>query len=174
MKNQEDAKKELRELSPLLAKLKAEQQPLEIPENYFEALPDQIWEQIRLMPQPERPTPRPGVWERLQNVWQTLLQPRIAISLATFAILIVVGIFLLKPDSAKDSANMLSGLSAEEVTAYMVQNLHEFDTELLIEAAAAHPDMSILSGSEFNEEEIEQLIDEVVKDLDEETLEELL
>ncbi|MDX1940498.1 MAG: hypothetical protein SFU99_08100 [Saprospiraceae bacterium] len=172
MKNREDVNKELQALSPLLAKLKEKQTPLEVPENYFHALPDQIWEQIKLMPQPERTKPQLGWWERLMNGASVLLRPRIAIGVATFAILVIAGIFMLKPGS--DSENPFSGLSGEEVTAYMSENIHEFDTELLIKAASVYQDWSLMSGSEFNEEEVDQLLKEVLKDLDDEILEELL
>lgn len=174
MKNSEDVQKELQELSPFLAKLKEKQPSLEVPENYFQALPDQIWEQIKLMPQPEQAKSQLGWWNRLLTGLQILLQPRVAIGLTTFVVLLVAGIFILKPDSSSDSKGLLAGLSGEEVTAYMSENLHEFDTDLLIEAASTYPDWSFLSGSEFNEEEIDQLLDEVLKDLDDETLEELL
>lgn len=174
MKNQDDIKKELQELSPLLAKLKEKEKPLEAPENYFDALPDQIWEQIKLMPQPERAQPQPGWRERTLLGLQTLLQPKVAIGLATFIVLIVAGVFIIKPGVKDHSEDLFAGLSAEEVTAYMSQNIHEFDTDLLIDAASAYPDMSIFMGSEFDDTEIDQLLDEVVKDLDDETLEKLL
>lgn len=174
MKNKEEVRKELQELSPLLAKLKEREKPLDVPENYFDALPDQIWEQIKLMPQPEREQAKPGWWLRLTTTLQSFMQPRIAIGLATLAVLIVAGIFILKPGAEDNSEDLFASLSAEEVTAYISKNIHEFDTDLLIDAASAYPDMSIFMGSEFDDQEIEQLIDEVVKDLDDETLEELL
>lgn len=174
MKNQDDVKKELQELSPLLAKLKEKEQPLEVPENYFDALPDQIWEQIKLMPQSECTQSQPAWWERIMIGLQTLLQPRVAIGLATFAVLIVAGIFMLKPDAEDHSEDLFASLSAEEVTAYMSQNIHEFDTDMLINAASAYPDMNIFMGAEFDDAEVDQLLDEVIKDLDDETLEELL
>lgn len=170
MKKKEDVKKELQELSPLLARMKAQELKLEVPENYFDALPNQLWEQIKLMPQPERA--QPSWWERLQANLQVLLQPRIAFGLATFAVLIVAGIYFLKPTMS--SNDPFAQLTAEEVTAYMVQNAEEFEPAMLLEAMGNSSNMSILSGSEFSDSEIDQLLDDVVEQLDDESLEDLL
>jgi len=167
-----DVKKELEELSPLLAKIKAREPEHEVPENYFEALPDQVWEQIKLMPQPERAPAQPSWWERVQAALQQLMQPRMAVGLATFAVLIVAGTYFLRPAATRDDP--FAQLTAEEVTAYMAQNADEFDPQLLMEAMGEQSDMSILSGSEFNDEEIEQLLDEVIEEMDNQSLEDLL
>ncbi len=170
MNKKEEVQKELQALSPLLARMKAQEPKLEVPENYFEALPDQVWEQIKLMPQPERV--QPGWWARLQANVQVLLQPRIAVGLATFVVLIVAGIYFLKPTTSSDDP--FARLTAEEVTAYMAQNAEEFEPSMLLEAMGNSSNMSILSGSEFNDEEIDQLLDDVVEQLDDESLEDLL
>lgn len=172
MKKNNDIKKELEEFSPLLAKIKAREPEHEVPENYFEALPDQVWEQIKLMPQPERAPVQPSWWERVQASLQQLMQPRIAAGLATFVVLIVAGIYFLRPAATSDDP--FAQLTAEEVTAYMTQNADEFEPQLLMEAMGEQSDMSILSGSEFNEEEIEQLLDEVIEEMDNQSLEDLL
>lgn len=175
MKNREEIQKELQELSPFLAKLKAQRQEPEVPENYFHALPDQIWEQIKLQPAPKRIVKQPGIGERFWNVLQLLLQPRVAVSLATFVVLLAAGIYFLKPNSTSivASANE-KGLTAEEITNYIDNNIHQFDTELLMQATADLPDQSILPESEFSEEEIDQMMKELIQDVDESTLEKML
>jgi hypothetical protein len=172
MKNREEIQQELQELSPFLSKLKAKEQKTEVPENYFHALPDQIWEQIKLQPASERIVKQAGIWEKFLNALQLVLQPRIGVSLATFVVLIFVGIYLFKPDTSVNTANG-NEFTAEEITNYINENLHEFDTELLIQATADLPNQSILPADEFSEEEIDQLMEEILKDLDEKTLEEM-
>lgn len=172
MKNQNEVQKELQELSPLLAKLKAQAQKQEVPENYFQSLPNQVWEQIKLQPAPERPTKPAGVWERLMNALQILLQPRVAVSLATFAVLILVGIYFLKPEASVVPVN--NELTAEDITSYIKDNIQEFDTDLLMKATADLPSQSILSESNWSDEDIDLIMEEIIKDTDTKTLEDML
>lgn len=173
MKNREEIQKELQELSPFLSKLKAKEQKPAVPENYFHALPDQIWEQIKLQPAPERVVKQKGIWERLVHALQIILQPRVAVSLATFAVLLIAGLYFLKPATSATTVNG-NELTAEEITNYINENLHEFDTELLIQATADLPGESILPADEFSEEEMDQMMEEILKDVDQKTLEEML
>ncbi len=173
MKNREEIQKELQELSPFLAKLKAQEQQPEVPENYFHTLPNQIWEQIKLEPASQRVAKQLSIWERFLTGLQILLQPRVAVSLATFAVLITASIFLLQPKM--DAPMAISGdLTAEDITDYIQDNLHEFDTELLIQATANLPEDILLPNDEFSEEEIDKAMDEILDDLDERTLQEML
>lgn len=172
MKNQTDIQKELQEMSPFLAKLKAQEQKPAVPENYFHALPDQIWEQIKLQPAPERTIKRPGILERTLQSLQVLLQPRIAVTLSTFAVLIVAGIFFLKPQN--QSSTKEESLTAEDITDYIKNNLHEFDTDLLIDATADLPGQSLFPAENLSDDEIDAIMKELIKDVDEKTLEELL
>lgn len=172
MKNQNEVQKELQELSPLLAKLKAQEQKQNVPENYFQSLPNQVWEQIKLQPAPERPVKPLGVWERWMNALQILLQPRVAVSLATFAVLILAGIYFLKPDAS--AAPVKNELTAEDITSYIKANIQEFDTDLLMEATADLPNQSILPESNLSEEDIDLMMEEIIKDTDTKTLEEML
>ncbi len=171
MKNQNDIQKELQELSPLLAKLKAKAQKPEVPENYFQSLPNQVWEQIKLQPAPQRPVAPPNAWERLLSYFQMLLQPRVAVSLATFVILITAGVYFLN-NNMPTTDNQ--DLTAEEITAYINDNLSQFDTEMLMNATSDLSDHSILPQSEFSEEEMNLMMEEIIKDLDTKALEEML
>lgn len=171
MKNREEIQKELQELSPFLSKLKAKEQKPEVPENYFHALPEQIWEQIKLQPMPERVVKQPDFWQKLLNTLRLLLQPRIAVSLATFAMLIFIGIYFFQ---FNESAPAENSLTEEDITNYIKENIHDFDTELLIQATADLPNESILQSDDFSEEEINQMMDEILNEVDEKTLEEML
>lgn len=174
MKNQDDIQKELQELSPLLAKLKAKEQKPEVPENYFQSLPNQVWEQIKLQPAPQRPVAPPSAWERLLKGLQVLLQPRVVVSLATFAVLITAGIYFLNFGANTSKLTGNQELTAEEITAYINDNLSQFDTEILMNATSDLSDNSILPASEFSEEEMDLMMEEIIKDLDTKALEEML
>jgi hypothetical protein len=172
MKNRDDIQKELQELSPFLSKLKAQEQQPEVPENYFHALPDQLWEQIKLQPARERFVQQPSVWERFLQSLQIFLQPRVAVSLTTFAVLFAAGIYFLQPPVTQQST--AGNLTAEEITNYIGNNLHEFDTDLLIQATADLPNQSLLPTENLSDDEIDAMMKELVKEVDEKTLEELL
>ncbi|MFN7116770.1 MAG: hypothetical protein ACK4TA_08205 [Saprospiraceae bacterium] len=174
MKKQDDIQKELQALSPLLAKLKAKEQKPEVPENYFQSLPNQVWEQIKLQPAPERPTAKTSAAQHLLNRLQTLLQPRIAVSLATFIILIIAGIYFINPFVNSSEIADNQELTAGEITKYINDNLAQFDTELLMQATSDVSDESILPAGEFSEEEVDVMMEEIIKDLDTKTLEEML
>ena len=175
MKNREEIQKELQELSPFLAKIKAQTQEPIVPENYFHALPNQIWEQIKLQPASERIVKQPGIGERFWNALQSVLQPRVAVSLATFVVVLLAGVYFFKPDSTSVVASAdEQELTAEDITNYINNNIHQFDTELLMQATADLPDQSILPGNEFSEEEIDQMMKELIQDVDESTLEKML
>lgn len=172
MKNRDEIQKELEELSPFLSKLKAEEKLPAVPENYFHALPDQIWEQIKLLPAPERFVKHSSLWDRLFQRLQRLLQPRIAVTLATFAVLLTAGIFFLKPGNQIPAKE--SNLTAEDITNYIGNNLHEFDTELLIKATADLPNQNLLPTDNLSDDEIDAMMKELIKEVDENTIEELL
>ncbi len=171
MSNKDNVQKELQELSPLLTKLKAQQRPWAVPEHYFDQLPDQVWEQIKL--QPASTSQTAAWWERLQARWQTLWQPRFAIGIAAAVVIIFIGIAVLLPKQNLKTDRALVQLSAEEVTAYISQHIHEFDTELIVQATT-EDDLFFWDEFQFDEAEIEQLMDELAKDLDEETLTRIL
>lgn len=172
MKNRDDIQKELQELSPFLSKLKAQEKQPEVPENYFHALPDQLWEQIKLQPAPERFAQQPSIWERFLQRLQIFLQPRVAVLLATFAVLLVVGVYFLQPQTTQPAT--AGNLTAEEITNYIGNNLHEFDTDLLIKATADLPNQSLLPTDNLSDDEIDAMMKELIKDVDDKTLEELL
>jgi len=172
MKNRDEIQQELEALSPLLAKLKTQEPPLDVPEHYFEGLPNQVWEQIKLQPAPARLERRPGIGKRFALALQPLLQPRLALSFAAFAMLIATGIYFLQVLASPTTAS--KELTATEISDYIENNLHEFDTELLINATAELSVQGVFSTEGLDEAEIDQIMEEIIEDLDATTLEEML
>jgi hypothetical protein len=162
MSQRKEILRELDNLSPALSKLKRQLPNAEAPpESYFDALPDQIWEQIKLQPAASSAVPARASW------WQSLWQPRLVwLGAASLLLAFVVGWFLLRPAPA--APDLLAALSEEEITGYIATYIQEFDTDLLVRAAAELPDASALHVEDTDLEEFWQ---EIIHSLDEKTLE---
>lgn len=169
----DEIKKELEELSPMLAKMKKQPEGFSVPDDYFAKMETDIWDLV----QPEDPivAQAPSQTSWLDNIIQQigwLLQPRMAMSLASVAILIVAAIMLL-PNADTADVNALAGLTADDATDYMAAHIDEFDTETLIEFAM-ESDLTTNSAF-FEESEMNNLINDMENEnIDLETLEGLL
>jgi hypothetical protein len=162
MSQREDILRELDNLSPALSKLKQQLPSAEAPpESYFAALPGQIWEQIKLQPTAAPAVPARAPW------WQSIWQPRpVWLGVASLLLAFVAGWFLLRPAPA--APDLLATLSEEEITGYIAAYIQEFDTDLLVRAAAELPDASALH---VEDTELEEFWQEIIHSLDEKTLE---
>ena len=172
MENQDDIKKELEQLSPLLRGLKEKGTGFSVPENYFQQLPDQILEQLKPSTQ-ERVTARPIWLENFQQFMLSLFQPRFALALASVLILVVAIIFI-NPGSNEEVA-MSIDLTEEEISAYIADNIEEFNIDMLIEGGEI--DLGVISPtntlSNPEEEDLDEYLDEIIDDLDLEELEDM-
>ncbi len=172
MNNRDEIQKELHEQSPLLARLKEQLPgPKEPPQDYFTMLPDQVWEQIKWQPAPPARAAKPKHW------WQVLVpnvvRPWPAIGVALAAVLITIGIYWLQPIGTPGANPALAELSVDEMTAYMLSHIHEFEEDLLVQIVDFQTEKPLLPF-DLNEAETEELLREIIKDLDTETLEQLL
>ncbi|HMO40750.1 MAG TPA: hypothetical protein PKC76_04950 [Saprospiraceae bacterium] len=172
MNKRDEIQKELREQAPLLARLKEQLPgPEEPPQDYFTMLPDQVWEQIKWQPAPPVHAAKPKQW------WQLLLpnvvRPWPAIGVAMVAVLIAIGIYWLQPIGTPAAQAALAELSVDEMTAYMLSHIHEFEEDLLVQIVDFQAEKPLLPF-DLNEAETEELLREIIKDLDTETLEQLL
>lgn len=181
MRKQDDLKQELEELSPLLHKLKAQENPFKTPEGYFASLPDELITRLRTEAQPVSAPVRPTSWaDRLLEFLESLLQPRLAVGLATIAILIVTGLLWLRPEtgsepSASEQLALLSELSAEEVSNYVTENIETFEEEELM-LAVAESGIEVensLPEMDLDSQAIEDYLEEAIQEMDEEDLETL-
>ncbi|HMP12239.1 MAG TPA: hypothetical protein PKD70_00065 [Saprospiraceae bacterium] len=162
MSQREDILRELDNLSPTLSKLKRQLPNAEAPpESYFDALPGQIWQQLKLQPAAASAVPARAPW------WQSLWQPRpVWLGAAPLLLAFVAGWFLLRPAPA--APDLLAALSEEEITGYIAAYIQEFDTDLLVRATVELPDASALHVEDTDLEEFWQ---EIIHSLDEKTLE---
>lgn len=172
MKNTDDIKKELEELSPFLSKRKKEKEGFEVPTNYFRKLPDLIMDRIQeeeTLSSSSAPTTNwlDHIIERIQ----LLLQPQYAMALASIAIFIMVSIFFFEQDNALLGANTLAEVSDEEINSYVMDNLEEFEIDLLMDAIdEENLEKEIESESSSDDDYLDNIID----DLSDKELEELM
>jgi hypothetical protein len=136
MKDRDELREELKEMSPFLLYMKRKNEGFKVPKDYFRILPDELLERVR---QEAKPVPARRSWlEQFAGFFQSLLQPRYAVALVTVAVLLAAGIFLLKPDTPP-TANLplvnvtLDDISDETLQAYIYENIRYIDKNLILE-----------------------------------------
>ena len=180
MHSKDEIKKELEELSPFLANLKAKEDPFKVPTNYFDGLSDQIMGRIQeevvvetIVEKQERVS-----WvDRLVEQIQLLLQPQYALSLASVVLLLVAGTYFFWPESnfnTPDLQTLTEGISEDELIQYLSTHIDEFEVNQFVDAGIQDLNIEFFKGSEMDLEEMDELMDNLLEDLDESSLEELL
>jgi len=174
-----DIKKEIQEelenLAPSLAKMRKEE-TIEVPQNYFNKLPDQILSQLDF---PKNNTPTENIIATSSVSWidqmigsiGALFQPRIAIGFGMAIILMGAFLFLNKDMTVRDSG--IVTLSDEELESYIKTNLDEYEEETLF-SVFGNEEISDLTETEFEEEELENYMEEIIDEMEEEDLNEFL
>lgn len=168
----EDIRRELEELSPRLLQMKEQGEAFKVPEDYFQRLQEEVLGKIQQQPQSAA---KPSRWAELWESVQFLFQPRWALSLASVAmVLTLIGVWFFQSPSNTTAtlSTELAKVDQEALNRYIQANLHEFDTETLMEFAASQEGSA--SFEDLTPEELDQYMDEVIQDLDTETLKELL
>lgn len=174
-KNKKEIQEELKSLAPSLAKLKKEE-VLDVPENYFNQLPDQILSQIDFS---KNNTFTEAIEVEKSENWLNALigklelffQPKIRVGFGMVMLLLVSVYFFVEKNQIPE--DNIAGLTEEEVEAYVLENIDDFEEEMLFEFAAETSDNG-LQEIEIGEEELENYLEEIVDELDESELEELL
>lgn len=156
---------ELKEVSPFLAKLKAEKTAFvkpEIPEQYFDKLTESIFEQTILQPkiasnivQGKSPIRKKS---NIQIFFERLLQPNFAVLSMAVVLLIVAGVYLVNHPQTDD---MNVEFTAAEIENYVEDNIENFDLEQLA-------DLVVLET--FEDLEVPELEETVLEDYIEENL----
>lgn len=176
MKKDKDIQQELEVLSPLLFNMKKEEtiQPFQVPEDFFSNLPDRVLEQT-VTEQVSKPKPQAFQtwWKTLQNYLDVLFQPRYAVGFATIALLMVAAFYLTSEESMKADMIALEDLSSEEIDTYISQNIEEFQEELL-EGEAETALFQSETSLDVEDAELEEYLDDVLEEVDVNTLENFL
>lgn len=149
-----NVQKELEEISPFLAKLSGEKKKANTPENYFAYLENSVMQQVELE---ATPTLQTTAGTRV-SLWNLLFSPRGAMSLASVALLIFAGFYFIKNDAVQsDTALQFADLTDAEILNYLTDNAETLD----IYSLDAAVDASVLEMIEFEEEEVDYLLEEV-------------
>lgn len=173
MKDKEELRKELEELSPFLSRMKKRADGFNVPENYFQSLPDEILKQVK----PARASRSSSLRARLQPLWQ----PKYALAFAASVALLVAAVAFFRSKEANDPAQpytslSLQGISDEALQAYIFENIEEFDNELILKTHYSGQNgqpMPALSP-ESDPDELERYLDGIIDEIEVDELEDLL
>jgi len=174
MDSKKEIIKELEGISPLLAKWKNQEAAKQEgpPEGYFSQLPDQVLSQIKAEASKGKPVIRFLRVRRLQQI---------TIGIAAVFALLVAGRFLFPgtpggQEFADNASNtwLEADIPKTEIFDYVMNNLDDFDSELIMEAAATAPIDFVLPSSISESEELDEMIDQLLEETDLSTIDELL
>lgn len=170
----EDIRKELEALSPRLLKMKEQGDGFYLPRDYFQRMQNEVLEKIQAEQAPTASS-NTGWVRQLLAPLRFLFQPRWALSLATIALLLTFGAVWLYQNEFGGKSELsveLAKVDSASLNAYIQANLHEFDTETLLEFASNQENRP--NFEDLTPEELDQYLDEVIQEMDAETLKELL
>ena len=174
----QDFENELNEFSPLLADLK-KRQPNDgflTPKYYFDTLADKVLERAKTETTVAKTPQYRGILERFQGWLSALWQPRIALAMATFALVASAGWYAMtrqKPTVEPTVQIENVAASTEEIHQYITTNIEDFDENLLLENAKNVADTegsnatpAVHPKSGLSEKELEKYLEEHLDDTD--------
>ena len=176
MKNRDEIKDELEGLSPFLWKQKEKPDGFEVPKDYFKSLPDEVLKKMNVGQKVEH-TPKINWWENLMEYFQPLFQPKYTLAIASFTLLMVAGIFYMKNDSTEPHTQqllaeaILDQVPDDILQDYISNNIDDFDESILKEELTENSEDPL---PEFEINDPDELMDELIDELDISELEELL
>ena len=179
MKNNDNIRDELNELSPFLAKRKGMEEGFKVPKDYFSTLPDEVMKRVRPEASPIAEPQRDWL-DGVAGFFQNLFQPRYALAYASVAVLIAAGVYFFSPpeDPALPVANF-ENISDEALESYLSENIDAFSTDLLEAHFAESSHLEGRGGGGKNlpgleMEELENYLDNTLDEIDLDDLEDLL
>lgn len=152
-------------LPEFLKDLKKEN-PFQVPHNYFKHLPDQIMEEIKAK-ENSRQAKQNVWWHNLAGTITNFWAPKPILALAS--LLLVLGLWFFWPSPGQ--SDFFAEFSQDDIQHYIIENLDEFDENYFY-----HVDPSTLSTiiNGLDQEEMDDLMDQIIDDLDEETIQNIL
>lgn len=161
-------KEELNEFAPELSRMD-KREGFQVPPRYFDRLGDEVIRQMKAT-NTVKEEEKQSIFSLISNFLQGLLQPRLAIGLATIA-LVFIGFrqFFPGPTSSAEAITFES-LADEEFNSYLAEHLYEFEDELLMDLVSE----GLYAPEIIEDEEFDIYFQDLNEDLDIRTLEELL
>jgi len=136
MKEKDRLQEELNKHAPLLQPLRERADGLQVPPGYFDDLEAGVFRQLDAIGarrKPMTPRARPGLWSRLQ----ALFQPRIALAFAGVLALALAAWWYFGPQQSGGTLTAASDISAEDAEAYLLDNALELEPEQIALALPA-------------------------------------
>ncbi len=169
MESRKDIRDELNELSPLLSKLD-KGEGFQLPPRYFEKLTLEVLQKAKAESTSVETVPQ---WQQtISNIWAAIWQPKMAMGLATIALLVVATTFFFNKGSEVDPLAELSSISDEELDFYIQENFDELDMDLFADINDASGENFIPSS--IDDEILNEFYQQSIDDIDVNEFEELL
>lgn len=166
-----EIQEELKNLAPSLSKMEKKNR-VEVPENYFKELPDQILSQLDFPKvTTEDKTVDIGWRELLMEKISLFFQPRIAMGFAMVTLLMFSFYFLTK--NATTTAIPFAEISEDEMEAYVKENIEDFEEDMIFDFVAEN-EANNFDGLGIGEEDLDEYMNDIIEDLDDEDLEDFL
>lgn len=170
---------ELKDLSPFLYEQKLKQQEpggdgFRLPPGYFDAVEEAVFARL------EASGARHVVLEK-RGIVRGLFQSRVMLAAAAMIVLVLAALWFFRPAPAVAPA--AAELSEEDIEAYVLENIRDFDTDQLaslspVESTATEEEHTGSSKPKTDKPSLDDLspedVENVLRDMSEEELQELL
>lgn len=135
MKNRENLEEELRDLSPFLADLKKQGDGLKVPEGYFDQFEGNLFQKMK---QKGIQRTQAGGTNTRHGLRGSSIKLRYWMAAAACIAMLLAAFWFFQParqsefqPMALGSEQLAATISQEELEAYVLENVHEFDSEQL-------------------------------------------
>ena len=174
-KNKKEIQDELEKLAPSLSKLKKEEL-FDIPENYFNQLPEQILGQIdfsknKTVEETVSTSPASSWLDQITERLATFFQPKMTIGFAMMIMLGVTSVFILNDTNV--SVTPIADLTANELENYVEANIDDFEVQELLNVLGNEEVVS-WTEMEIDDEDLDGYLEEIIDDIDASDLEDFL
>ncbi len=133
MNRKHEIRKELEDIAPMLSDLKDKKEGFRIPENYFEKMQDEVMNKINSDVDLK-------VVHREARTF-SLSGRRVWLKVAGFALVLAAAAYFLIPALSSEGAEngYLAGLTPDEASEYVNNNLDEFELEEMLRGGSGGP-----------------------------------
>jgi len=181
MKNKAQLDEELKGLSPFLQDLKKQSDGRKTPAGYFDQVEDSVYKKIA-----ESGAKRPGALPKsnAKGLFASYIKPRNLMTIAAALVVLFSAFWFLKPTPVVEPAQVVAvDLSEKELEDYMLEHIHDFDSEQLATlpdadfSANTHPNAGETNenAKKYHEQDLKpEDISPVLDEMSDEELEELL
>ncbi len=171
MKHKKEIQEELDQIAPFLAKIE-KQESYPIPKDYFAQLAEQISTQVALEPRQKIATQvaPTSFWTSLTSLLSNKFRMNSLVAAAS--VLLCVGSFFYWSSTQQAATETIA---AAQYLTYVEEHLDEFEEEILLELNQEEDlDIDLLTDTEIKDQNLDNYLEDVLDDLDDQSLEELL